>query len=193
MVYLKAAIFGEILLTEFLNREILKANGNQESIYNLKRYKKEQFNMKKKKVAVMNSHNVWNSDLIKISQESNSYYFEIGTELTTDLSEAVSMMMRMKSKWNDEVWNLKIENIDYYEIEPSKCLYWLSGGDDEWMGGENYKKLWHEAYLEFQEEFGIMVISILKKSKTLKDVRNGFLKHLNLATIYNFAIEREIA
>jgi hypothetical protein len=149
--------------------------------------------MKKKKVAVMRPNNVWDSELIKISKDLDSYYFEIGTEVTMDLAESVAILMRMKSKWNDEIWNLKINDTDYYNIDPSKCLYWLSGGNEEWTDGENYKKYWHEVQLDFQEEFGIIIISILKKSKTLKDVRTGFLKHLNLTTLYNFAIEKEIA
>lgn len=149
--------------------------------------------MKKKKVAVMRPNNVWDSELIKISNDYNGYYFEIGMNLTTDLAEAVAILMRLKSKWNDEIWNLKISEIDYYNIDPYKCLYWLTGGEEEWMNGDNYKKAWHEVRLDFQEEFGIIIISILKKSKTLKDVRTGFLKHLNLATLYNFAIEKEIA
>lgn len=149
--------------------------------------------MKKKKVAVMRPNNVWNSEMIKIGQDFNGYYFEIGTEVTNDLAEAVAILMRLKSKWNDQIWNLEISEIDYYNIEPSKCLYWLSGGDKEWTNDENYKKYWHEVQLEFQEEFGVLIISILKKSKTLKDVRTGFLKYLNLATLYNFAIEKGIA
>lgn len=149
--------------------------------------------MKKKKVAVMRPNNVWNSEMIKIGQDFNGYYFEIGMELTNDLAEAVAILMRLKSKWNDEIWDLEISEIDYYNIEPSKCLYWLTGGDKEWGREENYKKYWHEVQLEFQEEFGVLIISILKKSKTLKDVRTGFLKYLNLATLYNFAIEKGIA
>jgi hypothetical protein len=149
--------------------------------------------MKKKKVAVMRPNNVWNSEMIKIGQDFNGYYFEIGTEVTNDLAEAVAILMRLKSKWNDQIWNLEISEIDYYNIEPSKCLYWLSGGDKEWTNDENYKKYWHEVQLDFQEEFGIIIISILKKSKTLKDIRTGFLKYLNLATLYNFAIEKGIA
>ena len=139
--------------------------------------------MKKKKVAVMRPNNVWDSELIKISNDYDGYYFEIGMNLTTDLAEAVAILMRLKSKWNDEIWNLKINDIDFYNIDPSKCLYWLTGGDEEWMNGDNYKKPWHEVGLDFQEEFGIIIISILKKSKTLKDIRTGFLKHLNLATL----------
>ena len=149
--------------------------------------------MKKKKVAVMRPNNVWNSEMIKIGQDFNGYYFEIGTEVTNDLAEAVAILMRLKSKWNDQIWNLEISEIDYYNIEPSKCLYWLAGGDEEWVSEENYKKYWHEVQLEFQEEFGVLIISILKKSKTLKDVRTGFLKYLNLATLYNFAIEKGIS
>lgn len=149
--------------------------------------------MKKKKVAVMKPNNIWNSDLIKISSCDNEYYFEIYREATTDIAEAVSIMMRLKNTWNDKVWDLSITDIDYYNIQPSKCLYWLSGGDEEWNKTENYKKYWHECSIEFQEEFGTLVISILRKSKNLREIREGFLKHLNLSTLYNFAIEKELA
>lgn len=149
--------------------------------------------MKKKKVSTMRPNNIWDSNLIKIGKEDNNYYFEIGSEITDDLAEAVSMLMRLKSKWNDEIWDLKISDIDFYNIDPSKCLYWLSGGENEWIKGTEYKKNWHDCQLEFQEEFGIIVISILEKSKTLREIRSGFLKHLNLPTLYNFAIEKEFA
>ncbi len=148
--------------------------------------------MKKKKVAVMRTNNIWESNIIKITKEHSDYYFEIGREITIDLAEAISIMMRLKSKWNDDVWNIQLGEIDYYNIDPSKCLYWLSGGDEEWILGNNYKKYWHECQLEFQEEFGLVVLSILKKSKTMKDIRDGFLKHLNLTTLYDFAIDKKI-
>lgn len=148
--------------------------------------------MRKKKIEVMINNNIWDSNIVKIGQDNDCYYFEIGNEVTNDIAEAVSIMMK-NYRWNDEVWNISINNIDFFNINPSKCLYWLSGGDDEWIKNRiNYKKNWYECELEFQEEFGVMVISILKKSKTLKDIRSGFLKYLNLPTLYNFAIERDI-
>lgn len=146
--------------------------------------------MKKKKLLFR--PNVWESDIINISKDFNNYYFEIGNEITNDISEGVAIMMRMKYKWNDDVWNVEIKDVDYYNIDPSKCLYWLSGGDDEWIDGENYNRLWYESQIEFQEEFGIIVISIIKKSKTLRDIRDEFIRCLNLSTLYNFAIERGI-
>lgn len=148
--------------------------------------------MKKKKVAVLKPNNIWDSELIKISNDYNNYYFEIGKEVTMDLAEAVAILMRMNYKSNEEIWNLKVNTINLYEIEPSRCLYWLSGGDDEWSNGNNYKKEWVDVYLDFQEEFGVIVLSILKKSETLDDIRNGFIKHLNLPRLYDFAISKQI-
>lgn len=172
----------------------LKENGTLVSIYNLiKDIKNNQTEMKRKKVEVMRPNNIWDSELIKISKDYNNYQFEIGNEITYDIGEAVAILMRMKYKWNDPVWDIKIEDLDYYNIDPSKTLYWLSGGDTEWRFGTEYKYEWHQCYLDYQEEFGIIVVSIIKKSKTFKDIRNGFLKYLNLATLYNFALEKEIA
>jgi hypothetical protein len=101
--------------------------------------------------------------------------------------------MMMKYKNNGKFWDLEIKDIDYYNITPEKSLYWLSGGDTEWQLMNNYKKSWMECSLEYQEEFGLRVISILKKSKTMKDIKNGFLKYLNLPILYEFALEKEIA
>jgi hypothetical protein len=147
--------------------------------------------MKKKKVAIMRNFDFWSDNLVKIDKEGDQYYFEIGNDITTDLAEAVAIMM-MKYKNNGKFWDLEL-NIDYYNITPEKSLYWLSGGDNEWQLMNNYKKSWMECSLEYQEEFGLRVISILKKSKTMKDIKNGFLKYLNLPILYEFALEKEIA
>jgi hypothetical protein len=148
--------------------------------------------MKRRKIeAVENS--IYNENLIKIDiEESGEYYFEIKSEITNDLAEAVAIMMRIRDKWNDKIWNTKIPNINIYEIDPRKSLYWLSGGHDEWKKLENYKKSWHESHSEFGEEFGMVVVSILKKSKTLKDIRSGFVRHLNMGKIYDFAIQKNL-
>ena len=147
--------------------------------------------MKKKKVAIMRNFDFWSDNLVKIDKEGDQYYFEIGNDITTDLAEAVAIMM-MKYKNNGKFWDLEI-NIDYYNITPEKSLYWLSGGDNEWQLMNNYKKSWMDCSLEYQEEFGLKVISILKKSKTMRDIKNGFLKYLNLPILYEFALEKEIA
>jgi hypothetical protein len=148
--------------------------------------------MKKKKVAIMRNFDFWSDNLVKIDKEGDQYYFEIGSDITTDLAEAVAIMM-IKYKNNGKFWDLELKNIDYYNITPEKSLYWLSGGDNEWQIMNNYKKSWMECSLDYQEEFGLKVISILKKSKTMKDVKNGFLKYLNLPILYEFALEKGIA
>ena len=91
------------------------------------------------------------------------------------------------------IWNMditKIKNIDH--IDPHRCLYWLSGGDDEWMKREYYKRPWNECDLLFEEEFGLIVQVILTKSKTLRDIKNGFIKFLNLPVFYEFCLSKNL-
>lgn len=148
--------------------------------------------MKRKKVEVMRNFNFWTDNFVKIDKEGDQYYFEIGSDITTDLAEAVAIMMNYKNKESDKFWELQIKDINYYDIKPEQALYWLSGGDYEWKVMNNYKKIWSEVSLDFQEEFGLRIISILKKSKTMRDIRDGFLKYLNLPILYEFALENEI-
>jgi hypothetical protein len=128
---------------------------------------------------------------VLIQENIDSYSFEIGREVTSDLAEAVAILMKMDVK-DEEIWNLEIKNIDTDKITPAKCLYWLTGGYEEWNTLENYRIPWSECYLDFQEEFGFMIINIIKKSKNLSDIKNGFVKYLNLPTIYDFALSLDI-
>lgn len=144
--------------------------------------------MKRKRIEkVVNMHE---DTIVKINKgTTKDYFFEIGDQMTTDVAEAVAIMMRKKELINSELWNLTIE-VDEEMISPEKSLYWLTGGDKEWKTLDNYNTSWCDCYLDFQEEFGIIITSIVKKSKTLKDIRDRFMRHLNLPILYDFAINR---
>lgn len=145
--------------------------------------------MKKKHFTkIQNDEASIESSFVRINLEINGQsFFEIGNELTTDIAEAVAIMMRKKI--DDSIWS-KDFSIDYETIEPRRALYWLTGGDNEWISLHNYKQPWSKCDLDFQEEFGFMIISILKKSKTLGDIRDGFIRYLNLPVLYEFALSR---
>jgi len=149
--------------------------------------------MKRKKVDLMRKFNFWSDNFTKIDKEGDQYYFEIGSDITTDISEAVAIMMTYKNKNSDKFWQLELKEIDYYNIKPELALYWLTGGDYEWKIMNNYKKQWMECSLDFQEEFGIIIFNIIKKSKTMNDIREGFIKYLSLPILYEFALEKNLA
>ena len=133
-----------------------------------------------------------NQSILNVSKQSNEYFFEIGGEATTDVAEAVSILMR-KVQWNDPIWDMNIDKkIVYEDITPEKSLFWLSGGNTEWKTLNHYNRPWCDCYLEFQEEFGFLIINIIKKSKKLSDIRDGFMKYLNLPVLYNFAISKDM-
>ena len=148
--------------------------------------------MKKRKLDLKSmAKDVYNRGIVRVSKEEDEYFFEIGKELTSDVAEAVAILMR-KVDFNEAVWNLEVSNIVLENITPERCLFWLTGGYSEWRTLENYNKPWCDCYLDFQEEFGYLILNIIKRSKTLKDVRENFLKYLNLPILYDFAINKNM-
>jgi len=127
----------------------------------------------------------------KISIEGNKWFFEIGKELTTDIAEAVSLLIR-ECDSNDQVWEVEIKDINTEDITPEKSLYWLTGGYKEWKSLENYNRPWCDCYLDFQEEFGFTILTSVNRSKTLGDIRKYFIENLNLPVLYDFALSRNL-
>lgn len=149
--------------------------------------------MRKKKDLLKHdlSNVVYSNDRVKVIKYSDEYFFEIGKEMTSDLGEAVCILMR-NFDFNHEIWNMEINEIDYEKIVPEKSLFWLSGGYSEWTILEHYRQPWQDCYLDFQEEFGFIIINTIKKYKKLSEIRNSFIKNLNLPVLYDFAISRNL-
>jgi hypothetical protein len=128
---------------------------------------------------------------LEISKEGDGFVFEIGNEVTNDVAEAVSILMN-RVKWDDSIWDMEVTGDLVENVVPENSLFWLSGGNKEWNDLHYYNKPWKECCLEFQEEFGFMIMSIVKKSKKLIDIRNGFMRYLNLPILYDFAVSRDM-
>lgn len=150
--------------------------------------------MKRKRVTLKNErvNEILNQNNFRITKEGDDYFFEIGNETTCDMAEAVAILMR-KVDWNNSVWNLEVDKkLAYDKLTPEKALFWLTGGYAEWRTLNHYNRPWCDCYLDFQEEFGFIILNIVKKSKKLSDIRDGFIKYLNLPVLYNFAISRDM-
>ena len=149
--------------------------------------------MRRKKVLVKSelSELVYSDGKVKISKDGGNWFFEIGREVTGDLAEAVSILIRMVD-FNHSIWNIEIEKTNLEAITPEKSLFWLTGGHNEWKNLEHYSKNWSQCYLEFQEEFGFLIISSLKKSKNFGELRDYFMRYLSLPILYDFAISRDL-
>jgi len=149
--------------------------------------------MKRRKLALksVGKNDVYNSGIVRVTKEEGTYFFEIGSELTSDVAEAVALLMR-KVDWNDSLWDMEIEDAKTDEITPEKALFWLTGGYAEWRTLENYNKPWCDCYLDFQEEFGMLIFNIAKRNKKLKDIRNNYYKYLSLPILYDFAISKKM-
>lgn len=149
--------------------------------------------MKKRKLLLKElSETIFNKNNVTISKSKcGDLYFEIGDLVTSDIAEAVSILMRRVDE-NDPIWKTEVKDIDIRKISPEKSLFWLSGGYLEWESLKNYSIPWSESYIYFQEEFGFLIVNAVSRSNTLKDIKEYFLKYLNLPTLYDFAISKKI-
>ena len=88
--------------------------------------------MKRRKLALksVGKNDVYNNGIVRVTKEEGTYFFEIGNELTSDIAEAVALLMR-KLDWNDELWNLQLDDVNIDFITPEKSLFWLTGGYTE--------------------------------------------------------------
>ena len=148
--------------------------------------------MKRKKVLLSEklSEVIYVDDKVRISKSQSQWFFEIGNEITSDIAEAISILMR-KIDSNHKIWEFEIDkNLDT-RISPEKTLFWLTGGYMEWRSLENYNRPWCDCYLDFQEEFGFIIVNAVKRSNKFSEVRDSFIKYLNLPILYDFAVSRD--
>lgn len=160
--------------------------------------------MKRKRIALekQEAKEILNQQDLMVLKKGNSFkfikddvehFFEIGVDMiTTDVAEAVAILMRTNDI-NDPIWETIIDNkMLENDINPQKALYWLTGGDEEWMSLKHYNKHWYECNNTFIEEFGDKVINAVDCSKTLKEIRDTFNQQINLPLIYECALNNKL-
>jgi len=148
--------------------------------------------MKKRKVVTMKPFNILDNEDIKISKYQDDFLFDINGKITDDVAEAVAIMIYQNIPSDNNAWSTNIKNVDLFEIDPKRSLYWLSGGDIDWSSN-NYRKEWHECVGEFSEKFSEIVFEMVQQSKNMLELREKFQKDLNITILYEFALENKIA
>lgn len=144
--------------------------------------------MKRRKFLLEKEEKVFSNKYLNITNIGNQIIFEMQQHTTTDLAEIVAIMM--KNNINDEeFWKLPTSQFDK-NIQPDKSIYWLSGGDSEWILLDNYSDTWYNCCNDFCNKWQNLVINSVQNSTTLGDIRKNFTEKLNLLTIYDWAISK---
>jgi hypothetical protein len=151
---------------------------------------------KKRKIEIEFNIKKHQRDKINIEREGYKTYFEVidstGILHTYDVAEGVAAMMMCEHQIEDEIWKITITEKDKKEISAAKALYWLTGGNNEWVEISNYKVNWHEASVIFKKKFGGKITRIVRKAKTLADIKAKFEENFNLTELYEFAIKNNM-
>lgn len=141
---------------------------------------------------------VYESKFVRIYKENDgSLYFESTSKnkmefKTNDSLEGVAALMKTKETFmDDKIWEIELTN--KYKSSAENALYWITGGDNQWTS-ENciYKYSWSEICDIFTHKWGDKIYEIIGNAKTLGDVKEEFIKHFNLPTIYEFSLDNSL-
>jgi hypothetical protein len=131
-----------------------------------------------------------NNEIIITKEFNGELTFKIGKHYTSDILEAVAILMRNPRWSNLDFWNFKVD-IEESNLSSINCLYWLSGAEDFWNHPDCNVE-WNNAYPMLVSKFDAKLQAISKQRKSLKDIRKSFIKHFNLDTFYEFALNKGI-
>lgn len=137
-----------------------------------------------------------NKDNLNIYKEGSIYLFENRDQslpyfITNDYLEAVSALMKLKNLINyDDLWNIEINKQMKESVSINKCLYWLTGGDREWIINKRYNQRWSEICDVFIDQYSDIINEVICDSNTLNDVRVHLIKDLNLPVLYEFSLDK---
>lgn len=136
-------------------------------------------------------------DVIVYGDNGRLYFESTNTVLeeefkSYDCAEGVAALMRLKTVFDDDkFWQLKVGN-SKYDVSPCRALYWLSGGNREWESNETYSYKWLEVNSIFEHNFRDDIYEIIENAETLQDIKEGFMKTLNLPVLYEFALSNDL-
>lgn len=116
---------------------------------------------------------------------------DVGKELhTVDPAEAAAALMRSAYlAGNKELWHLAVTESDLDLVHTRNVLYWLTGGDREWMFGTNYKVKWDRAADVFEDALADRVLYAVQSCSTLGELRDSLQRNFKLLETYELMLE----
>jgi hypothetical protein len=154
-------------------------------------------NSKKKTMLVENVY--FEDTRIRVFEENDGklYFEKIAKDgrialCSNNYLEAVACLMKFKHFHHSNLWDIKVTNKMKDSLNYGDILYWLSGGDKEWLENNTYTDNWSVCRELFITKFQKKIENINESCKTLGEVRLNFLKYFNLPNIYNFSLKKNI-
>ena len=101
--------------------------------------------------------------------------------------------MKLKDIHNfNKLWDTKITKEMKKNIDIKNALYWLSGGDVEWIDNNIYNIKWENCYSLFIQKFEKKLLYINEQVTTLGECKEKLIQELSLPIIYEFALKNKL-
>jgi hypothetical protein len=113
---------------------------------------------------------------------------------TLDPVEAVAALLRWPAVENvARLWDIPLAEAHVTHFDAAAAVYWLSGGDREWLHGSHYTVKWRAVRDELEQAYAPRLARALADCYTLGDVRAALLAEFSLLDFYERMLSRGMA
>lgn len=145
--------------------------------------------MKKKKVLIKEREIELYNNKVRITRDSNdNISFEVNNYITYDLLEGVIFCLKYEQHKDNPLLKIQLKQLDFYNIDTIQALYWLSGGDEEWMENDHYSKKWAEVCTLFADRFTDSLLDEMMHCNTIGDIAKVLMTYYNITYMYDYAL-----
>ena len=136
---------------------------------------------------------IYKSDNISLCRINNAMHLFGYQDLTINEVFEILVWGIKNRDGDDNFWNVKLAAIDKQNARPINIIYWMTGGDKMWKSHNwMWKKEWNDLSLMFVEHFDEKIMGIVKRSKTLGDLRNKLKSKLSSEDFYEMGLTLDL-
>lgn len=111
---------------------------------------------------------------------------------TDDIFQIIIWAQKYKSINVEDLWRMRITNEDKINSMPSNLIYYLTGDDKIWKRNLIWKHDWKDMNSIFLEWFELKIKDVVKKSKTLGQLKNKIKNKIGSEDFYEFGLKFDL-
>jgi hypothetical protein len=111
---------------------------------------------------------------------------------TDDVFQMVIWAEKLKNLDIDDIWQIRLTNDDKTNAMAANLIYFLTGDDKAWKRNFIWQHEWKDLNVLFLEWFEPKIKDIVKRSKTLGDLRKKLKTKIGSEDFYEFGLKFDL-
>lgn len=111
---------------------------------------------------------------------------------TDDVFQIVIWAQKIKELDIDDIWQIRLTNEDKMSAMAANIIYFLTGDDKAWKRNFIWQHEWKDLNILFLEWFEPKIKDIVKRSKTLGELRRKIKAKIGSEDFYEFGLKFDL-